>query len=81
MQRNITRHEREQNHAMCSNMDATRDDHPKSVRKRQIPYDITYLQNLRYDTDEPVHETETVSRTPRKDWWLSRGRALGGGME
>ena len=29
------------------------------VRKRQIPYDITYMWNLKYDTDEPIYETES----------------------
>ena len=27
----------------------------------QIPHDITYMWNLKYDTDEPVYETETES--------------------
>ena len=31
--------------------------------KRQIPYDITYTWNLRYDTNEPIYETETKSGT------------------
>ena len=30
-------------------------------RKRQIPYDITYMWNLKYDTNEPIHKTETDS--------------------
>ena len=29
------------------------------VRKRQIPYNITYVWNLKYDTDELIYETET----------------------
>ena len=40
----------------------------------QILYDITYMWNLKYDTDEPVFETETDSQTQRADMWLSRGR-------
>ena len=35
---------------------------------------ITYMWNLKYNTDEPVCETETDSQTERKDWWLPRGR-------
>ena len=38
-------HEKEQNNAICSTTDATRDSHPelnKSERERQIPDDITY---------------------------------------
>ena len=36
----------------------TRDDHTKwskSERERQIPYDITYMWNLKYNTNEPHH--------------------------
>ena len=33
------------------------------VRKRQIPYDITYMWNLKYDINEPIYETQTDSRT------------------
>ena len=35
----------------------------KSERKRQIPCDITYMWNLKCDTNEPIYETETESRT------------------
>ena len=35
----------------------------KSERKRQIPYDITHMWNLKYDTNEPIYETETESQT------------------
>ena len=48
---------KEQNNAICSNMDATGDYHAKwgkSERERQIPYDITYIWNLKYDTNEPI---------------------------
>ena len=35
----------------------------KSDRERQIPYDTTYMWNLKYDKNEPIYETETESRT------------------
>ena len=35
----------------------------KPERKRQIPYAITYIQNPKYDTNEPIYETETESQT------------------
>ena len=35
----------------------------QSERERQIPYDITYMCNLKYDTNEPIYETETDSQT------------------
>lgn len=42
-------------------MDRTTDSHTKwsePERKRQIPYAIAYLRNLKYGTDAPVHQTE-----------------------
>ena len=39
----------------------------KLERERQISYDITYMWNLKYDTNEPVYETE--SKTWRTDLW------------
>ena len=50
-------------------MDATRDSHTegsKSERERQIPYDITYIWNLIYSTNEPFHRRN--SRTWRTVW-------------
>ena len=35
----------------------------KSERKRQIQYDITYMWNLKFDTNEFICETETDSQT------------------
>ena len=47
-------------------MDSTRVYHTKwskSERERQIPYDITHMWNLKYDTNEPIYETEIESGT------------------
>ena len=33
------------------------------VRQIQISYDITYMWNLKYDTNELIYETETDSQT------------------
>ena len=33
-----------------------------SERERQIPYDITYIGNLKYDTNELIYKTETDSQ-------------------
>ena len=33
------------------------------VRERQISYDITYMWNLKYDTNELIYKTETDSQT------------------
>ena len=57
-------HKKEQTNAICSNMDATRNYHTKwnKSERGQIPYDITYMWNLKYDTNKPIYETETDSR-------------------
>ena len=44
----------------------------KPERERQTPYDITYVWNLKYDTNEHVYETETDSQTQRSELWLPR---------
>ena len=58
-------HKKERNNAVHSNIDATRDYHTKwnkSQRERQLPYDITYMWNLKYGTNEPIYKTETDSQ-------------------
>ena len=39
----------------------------KSERDRQIPYDITYMWNLKYNTNEHIYETEIDSQIKRTD--------------
>ena len=54
-------HKKEWTNAICSNMDGFRDYHTKwskSERETQIPYDITYMWNLKYDTNELISETD-----------------------
>ena len=58
-------------------MDGPRDYHTKrskSERERQIQYDITYMWNLKYDTNEPIYEPETDSQTQRTALWSPMGR-------
>ena len=53
-------------------MDVTRDYHTKlgnSERERQIQYNIIYMWNLKYDTNEPIYKIEQTHRT---DSWLSK---------
>ena len=59
-------YKKECNNTICNNMDEPRDYHTKwskSERERQIPYDITYMWNLKYDTKELIYKTETDSQT------------------
>ena len=44
-------------------MTATRDYHSKSERGRQMSYDITYMWNLKYGTNEPIYKTGMDSQT------------------
>ena len=44
-------------------MDGSRDYHTKqSKSERKIPYNITYMWNLRYDMNELIYNTETDSQ-------------------
>ena len=71
-------------------MDATRASHAKrgkSERERQIPYDITYMWNLKYGTDELTYRTETDTQdidyrlvVAKGEWgreWDGRGSGVG----
>ena len=51
-------HKKGWNSAICSNMHASRNYHTKwskSEIERKIPNDITYIWNLKYDTNEPIY--------------------------
>ena len=52
----------------------------KSERKRQILYDITYVQNLKHDTNELIYKTGTDSQRLQKDFRLTKGKGGGGGI-
>ena len=50
-------------------MDTTRDSHTKSSKsegERKIPYDITYMWNLKYGPNELIYRTETDSWTENR---------------
>ena len=47
-------HQKEWNSAIYSNMDGLRDYHTESERKRQIPCDIIYTWNLKFDTYQHI---------------------------
>ena len=76
-------HRKEWNNIICSNMDEPRDYHTKwnkSKRERQIPYDITYMWNLKYDTNELIYKIETDSQTSEITDGYQRGNMEGGGI-
>ena len=55
-------------------MEGPRDDHTKRSKsdrnKCQIPYDITHMQNLKYDTNELIYKTEVESQMQKTNSWL-----------
>ena len=50
-----------------------------SDRKRQIPYDLTYMWNLKKQTKTKTPETD--SWIPRTNWWLLERRGGGEKVE
>ena len=58
-------------------MDEPRDYHTKwskSDRERQISYDVTYMWNLKYDTNELIYKIETGSRHRKQTYGYERGK-------
>ena len=48
--------------------------------QRQILYVITYMWNLKNNTNECIYKTETDSQTQKTDLWLPKGRGRGEGQ-
>ena len=73
-------HEKEQNSAICSNMDATRDFHISEIsqKKKNSIWWLLYVKS-KNGTNEPIYRTETHSQTWRTYLWLPRGREQGMG--
>ena len=44
-------------------MDGPRDDHTNEVSPVKTIHDITYMWNLKYDTNQSIYEAETDSQT------------------
>ena len=47
-----------------------------SQKERQLPYDITYMQNLKYDTSEPIYQTERLTYMENR-LVVAKGREVG----
>ena len=52
----------------------------KSEGERQIPYNITYMWNLKYDRNELICKTKTDSETQKTNLRLPKGKGSGGGI-
>ena len=53
----------------------------KSDRERKIPYDITYMWNLKYGTNELIYKTETDSLTWRTNRLVAKGKGAEEGKD
>ena len=74
-------HKKEWNNAICSNMDGPRDYHTKWSKpdtERKIPCDITYMWNLKNDTNELIYKTERDSDIENK-LTVTKGESRVGG--
>ena len=55
---------KEQNNCVCRNMDRPRDSHTEwGQTETQTPNDITYMWNLKNNTNEFIYKTETDTQT------------------
>ena len=57
---------KEWNNATCSYVDEPRDYYTKwskSDRERQISYEITYMWNLKHDTNKLIYETDSQTQS------------------
>ena len=76
----VTTYKKEWNNAICSNMDGLRDYHikwSKSGREGQIPYDITYMWNLKKWYTWNFYKTEADFQTSKTNLWLTKWKGAG----
>ena len=52
----------------------------KSKKKRQISYSITYMWNLKNNTNEFIYKTEIDSQKQKTNLWLPKEKGGGGGI-
>ena len=51
-----------------------------SEKERQVPYDFTYMWNLKHKTNEQnrkMNKTETDSQIQETNWWLPEKGGVG----
>ena len=72
--------EKGRNAAVCSNVNGPRDYRSKwskSDRERQIPYDITYTWNLKYDTNDLFTKQKQAHRHRKPTRGYQKGKGVG----
>ena len=72
-------HKKEQNGAICSNMDGPRDYHTMwSKSKTNIVCSHSYVNLKKHDTNELIYKTETNSETQKTNLRLPKWKVWGG---
>ena len=76
----LLRQKKEQSNAIGRNTDRPRGDHTNRGKsgERQVPHEMTYMWDLKCDTDGFIPEAETDPQTQRTDLWLP-GEEVGWG--
>ena len=78
----IIHHKNEENPATCDNMDGPWGHYAKwnkSDRERQIPYDLTYTQNVKHTHTHTHTHTNKLNDTENRlaNWWLTEAEGYG----
>ena len=50
------------------------------LSERQKSYGITYIWNLKYDTNELIYKSEIDSQTQKTNLWVPKGKVWGWGI-
>ena len=73
-------HKKGQNNTICNNTDGPRDYHAKCGQsERQIPYNITYMWNLKCGTNDPI-KTEIHHKQSRLVFAEGKGMGWTGSL-
>ena len=68
---------KEENNAICSNIDGPRDDHIKWSKSEKDKHHIIYMWNLKSDTTE-LYKTEKTHRFRKQTYGYQRRKVRGG---
>jgi len=77
----LLNHNKEYNNAICSNIEGTwlyQNKWRKSETERQIPYDITFMWNLKYDTNLYTQQKEAHTQSKHSSSCREKGGPGGG---
>ena len=76
----VLRHKKERNNAICSHLDGSRDYHTKSDRETQMPYDSTYILNLKKWYKWTYLQNRNRLRLRKQTYGYQKGKVVVGGI-